>query len=105
MKFSGKSCENFKKLGIKKKQEKFWENLAEFLKKFRCASFIENTAFYRAEYGLLSFKTWQHCLEEDSWVFNFFNYLAEEVGIGNTAEVECLLIGPFSPHSFQYGGT
>ncbi len=26
MKFSDKSCENFKKLGIKKKQEKFWES-------------------------------------------------------------------------------
>ncbi len=34
MKFSGKSCENFKKLSIKKKQEKFWENFAEFMKKF-----------------------------------------------------------------------
>ncbi len=45
MKFSGKSCENFKKLGMKKKQEKFWENFAEFLKKFQFASFIENTAF------------------------------------------------------------
>ncbi len=41
MKFSDKSCENFKKLGIKKKKE--------------------NTAFYRAEYSLLSSKTWQHC--------------------------------------------
>ncbi len=67
MKFSGKSCANFKNLGIKKKQEKFGENLAEFLKKFQYASFIENAAFfilnmafYRAEYGLLSFKTWQH---------------------------------------------
>ncbi len=30
MKFSGKSCEHFKKLGIKKKQEKFRENIAEF---------------------------------------------------------------------------
>ncbi len=45
MKFSGKSCENFKKLGIKKKQEKFWENFAEFLIKFESASFMENTAF------------------------------------------------------------
>ncbi len=44
MKFSGKSCENFKKLGIKKKQEKFWDNFAEFLKKFQSASFIEDTA-------------------------------------------------------------
>ncbi len=34
MKFSGKSYENFKKLGIKKKKETFWENFAEFLKKF-----------------------------------------------------------------------
>ncbi len=34
MKFSGKSCENFKKLGIQKQQEKFWENFVEFLKKF-----------------------------------------------------------------------
>ncbi len=34
MKFLGKSCENLKKLGIKKKQENFWENLAEFSKKF-----------------------------------------------------------------------
>ncbi len=42
MKFSGKSSENFKKLGIKKKQEKFWENLAEVLKKFQS---VENTAF------------------------------------------------------------
>ncbi len=62
MKFSGKSCENLKKLGIKKKQEKFWENLVEVLKKFQSASFIENTAFlilntafYRAKYGLLPF--------------------------------------------------
>ncbi len=31
MKFSGKFCENFKKLGIEKKKEKFWENFAEFL--------------------------------------------------------------------------
>ncbi len=45
MKFSGKFYENFKKLGMKKKREKFWENLAEFLKKFQSASFIENTAF------------------------------------------------------------
>ncbi len=45
MKFSGNSCENFKKLGIKKKKEKFWENFAEFLEKFQSASFIENTAF------------------------------------------------------------
>ncbi len=45
MNFSGKSCENFKKLDIKKKQEKFWKNFAEFLKKFQSASFIENTAF------------------------------------------------------------
>ncbi len=45
MKFSDKSCENFKKLGIKKKYEKFWENFAEFLKKFLSASFIDNTAF------------------------------------------------------------
>ncbi len=45
IKFLGKSCENFKKLGIKKKEEKFWENYAEFLKKFQSASFIENTAF------------------------------------------------------------
>ncbi len=35
MKFSGKSCENFKKSGLKKNQEKFWENLAEFLIKFQ----------------------------------------------------------------------
>ncbi len=70
MKFSGKSCENFKKLiGIKKKQEKFWENFAEFLKKISICQFykkyyffILNTAFYRAEYGLLSSKTWQHCM-------------------------------------------
>ncbi len=52
-KFSGKSCENFKKLGIRIKKEIFWENFVEFLKKFQSASFIENTAFYRAEYGLL----------------------------------------------------
>ncbi len=45
MKFSDKFCENFKKLGIKKKQEKFWENFAEFMKKFPSANFIENTAF------------------------------------------------------------
>ncbi len=45
MKFSGKSCENFEKLGIKKKQEKFWENFEEFLKKIQSASFTENTAF------------------------------------------------------------
>ncbi len=45
MKFSGKSCENFKKLGIKKKQENCWENFLEFLRKFQSASFIENTAF------------------------------------------------------------
>ncbi len=45
MKFSDKSCENFKKLDIKKKQGKCWENIAEFLKKFRSSSFIENTAF------------------------------------------------------------
>ncbi len=62
MKFSGKSCENFQKLGIKKRQEKFLENFAEFLKKFQSASFIKTTAFYRAEYGLLSSKTWQHCV-------------------------------------------
>ncbi len=43
--FSSKSCENFKKLGIKKKQEKFWENFVEVLKKFQSASFVENTAF------------------------------------------------------------
>ncbi len=30
MKFSGKSCENFKKLGIKKNREKIWENFTEF---------------------------------------------------------------------------
>ncbi len=67
MKFSGKSCENFKKLGIKKEQEKFLGNFVEFLKKFLSANFIENmaflilnTAFYRAQYGLLSSKTWQH---------------------------------------------
>ncbi len=70
MKYSGKYCENFKKLGIKKKQEKFWENFAELKKKFQSASFIKNTvffiintAFYRAEYGLLSSKTGQHCFE------------------------------------------
>ncbi len=45
MEFSGKSCENFEKLGIKKKQENFKENFAKFLKKFHSASFIENTAF------------------------------------------------------------
>ncbi len=45
MKFLGKSCENFKKLGIKIKKEKFWENFAEFLKKFQSTSFIENMAF------------------------------------------------------------
>ncbi len=45
MEFSGKSCENFKKLGIKKKQENFWENVAEFKKKFQSVSFIETTAF------------------------------------------------------------
>ncbi len=45
MKFSGKSFENFKKLGIKIKQEKFWENFALFLKKFQSAGFIENMAF------------------------------------------------------------
>ncbi len=45
MKFSDESCENLKKLDIKKKQEKFWENFAEFLKKFQYATFIENTAF------------------------------------------------------------
>ncbi len=44
MKFSDKSCENFKKLGIKKKKEKFWENFEE-LKKIQYSSFIENTAF------------------------------------------------------------
>ncbi len=46
MKFLGKSCENFRKLDIKNKREKFWENFAEFLKKFQSASFIENTAFF-----------------------------------------------------------
>ncbi len=61
MKLTGKSCKNFKKLGIKKIQEKFWENFAEFLKKFQPASFVENTAFYRTEYDLPSSKTWQHC--------------------------------------------
>ncbi len=40
MKFLGKSCENFKK-----KQEKFWQNFAGFLKKFQSVSFIENMAF------------------------------------------------------------
>ncbi len=67
--------ENNKKLGIKKKKEKFGENFAEFLKKFQSASFIENmsffilnTAFYRAEYGLLSSKTWQHCSTVDMYV-------------------------------------
>ncbi len=46
MNFSGESCENFKKLDIKKKREKFWENFAEFLKKFKsAASFIEYTSF------------------------------------------------------------
>ncbi len=45
MKSSSKSCKNFKKLGIKKTQEKFWENFAEFLKKILSAGFIENTAF------------------------------------------------------------
>ncbi len=45
MKFSDKSCEKFKNLGIEKKQEKFWENFVEFLKKFQSASFIENTTF------------------------------------------------------------
>ncbi len=45
MKFSGKSWEKFKKLGIKKKQERFWEHFAGFLKKFQSASFIEKTAF------------------------------------------------------------
>ncbi len=45
MKFSGKSSEHFKKLGVKKKKEKFWENFEEFLKKFQSASFIKNTAF------------------------------------------------------------
>ncbi len=49
MKFSCKSCENFKKLGIKIKPEKNWENFEEFLKKCQSASFIEGTAFYRAE--------------------------------------------------------
>ncbi len=34
MKFSGKFCENFKKLSIKKKQKKFWENFGELKKKF-----------------------------------------------------------------------
>ncbi len=57
MKFSGKSCEHFKKLGIKKKQEKFWESFAEFLKKFQSASFIENTAFY-TKYGFLQSWIW-----------------------------------------------
>ncbi len=52
MEFLGKSCENVKKLGRKKKQEKFWENSAEFLKKFQSASFIENTFFY-TKYGFL----------------------------------------------------
>ncbi len=61
MKFSGKSYENFKNVGIKEKQEKFPENFAEFSKEFHSASFIENTAFYRAEYGLLRSKTYQHC--------------------------------------------
>ncbi len=63
MKFSGKSCENFKKLSIKNNQEKFWENFAEFLKKISFCQFyrkygfsVLNTAFYRAEYSLLSSK-------------------------------------------------
>ncbi len=60
MKFSGKSSENFKKLGIKKKQKKCEENFVEFLKKFQSSTFIENTAFYRAEYDLVSSKIWQH---------------------------------------------
>ncbi len=60
--------ENFKKLGIKRKQEKFWENFAKFLKKFQSTSFIENTAFYRAEYSLLSSKTWQHW-----WMIRFIH--------------------------------
>ncbi len=45
MKFSAESCKNFKKLGIKKKQEKCWEKFAEFLNKCQSANFIENTAF------------------------------------------------------------
>ncbi len=45
MKFSWKFVKNFKKLGIKKKQEKFWDKLPKFLKKFKSASFIKNTAF------------------------------------------------------------
>ncbi len=40
MKFTRKSCENFKKLGIEKKKEKFWENFAELMWKFQSASFI-----------------------------------------------------------------
>ncbi len=51
MKFLGKSRENFKKLGIKKKQEKFWENLAAFLKKFQSSSFIENIQLFYTKYG------------------------------------------------------
>ncbi len=45
MKFSGKSCENFRKFVIKKKQEKFWENCAIFEK-------ISICQFYR-KYGFL----------------------------------------------------
>ncbi len=30
MKFSGESCENFKKIGIKKKKEKFEKTLQNF---------------------------------------------------------------------------
>ncbi len=33
MKFSGKSCESSKKLGIKKKLEKFCENFEEIFEK------------------------------------------------------------------------
>ncbi len=33
--------------------------ICQFYRKYDL--FILNTAFYRAEYGLLSSKTWQHC--------------------------------------------
>ncbi len=47
MKFSGKSCENFKKLGILEKAGKILRKLCGILEKISIwsDSFIENTAF------------------------------------------------------------
>ncbi len=67
MKFLGKSCENFKNLGIKKNQENLRKlcgifekiSICQFYRKY--SFFILNTAFYRAEYDFLSSKTWQRC--------------------------------------------